>query len=690
MRPVFLLSLSLLAAAAAAAPSPPPPAITCASPAVARTYQRALRGYYGGKQQVAERDFRAAVRRDPRCAMAQWGLSRTLQKQGKHAEALAAAAEAEKLSPAAGDLEQRLISIWARSLRALDAPEAERPKQLEPLRRDADLLIALYPDEFEPWILRGELAESPVRAAPFYLAALQVEPSNPFGSVWKPVVPPIPTVPAKGTAATATVVGKEPGPVAAPAAKPPLFEGLGMLSYRITTTSPEAQAYFEQGLRCMHAYVVPAHAKNSACAAFQQAAALDPSCAMAYWGLSFCGGAPLSKNDAAQRAVELAQKNGTDEEKRITVTRLIELTGKEEAFFDALDGTIAAYPQDVELWVWRGRHFGGYDLGGGNKIESLPFQLGAHRLKPEHPAPNHELIHGYEMINRPALGWPFTEGFRRSAPNMPHANHMQAHLAMRLGRWQEAIDCTRASRRKSLEGFPELDASHHIDILIRALAHEGRFTEAFAEPKAYRDGLPWARLLQLKHDLDALAEWGVKRSAVNSPDGAYISALVHLERNDPWGARPFADKVVEQWKKNPDDLYRYSEVEGRYMVQTGKVDEGLSMLRVAADKAARDNGLHGWGGGSYMMEQWGIAALQAHRWDEAELAFTEAIAHEHGSILGALGLQIVAEQRRDSTVARSYAARAGAIWRGADPGAFDRQLTRLRSLASATVAARTR
>jgi hypothetical protein len=271
---------------------------------------------------------------------------------------------------------------------------------------------------------------------------------------------------------------------------------------------------------------------------------------------------------------------------------------------------------------------------------------------------------------------------------MPHANHMQAHLAMRLGRWDEAIDCTRQSRRKSLEGYPELDPSHHIDILVRALAHEGRFAEADAEPRAYRNGIPWARLLQVKADTDALQAWAEQRMASNSPDGFYIGALVRLDRGDLEGAQPMMANVEAQWKKAPNNLYRYNEVRGRYLVQSGSVDEGLKLLREAGVRAVKDTGLHAWGGGSYVLEAWGEAALRAHRWDEAEEAFHEALAHEHGSIIGALGMQVVSEQRGRPDETAHYAARARSIWKRADPGALERQLERLRKLTSGSVASR--
>lgn len=651
-----------------------------ASTRVARDYDDGLRSFYLGQLDEAARDFQEALRREPKCAMAHWGLSRVLQKQGKTAEAQAAAEKAQEYSKDADDRERQLVGAWRRYFGGAAKPEAERKKDENGARLDLDLAIAIYPNEPEMWLLRADLAESPLRAVPFYLAAFRLRSDHPLAKLWKAPVVSVPAL---------TPTPTQPVP---PVAQPPrLMEGLGNLSHRVTTRNPQAQAYYEQGLRCWHSYVAPLSNKLGAGVNFQHAANLDPDCAMAYWGLSFCvqDNDVMSKLAAANRALELALKNGNDKERRFCAARVLELSGKEkrEQCLDTIDAAIAAYPDDVELWIWRGKIYTGYNLGGNVVTECLPYQIAAYQMHPEHPAPNHELIHGYERIDRPALGWRHTEGFRASAPNMPHANHMQGHLAMRLGRWQEAIDCARTARRKSLEGYPELDPSHHIDIMVRALAHEGRFKEAEAEPRAYRDGLPWARLLQLKAVPDELDQWVQRRLSTNAPDGAYIGALARLNRNDLPGAIPLIAKVEEQWKKNASaNLYRYNEVKGRYLVQSGNVDEGLKLLKEAAAKAVKDSGLHAWGGGSYVLEVWGEAALRAHRWDDAEEAFLEALAHEHGSIIGALGLQVVAEQRSQSDLASHYAARATAIWKDADPDALPRQLERLRKLAGGSIA----
>lgn len=646
--------------------------ITSGQPRVARAYADALRAYHQGQLPEAIAGFQEALRRDPNCAMAAWGLSRAQRKAGNAAEARKAEDRALTGVDRIDAREKAFVQAWDGVLKAEALPEAGRKTALDGIRNDLDLAIALYPDDPELWLLRGDLAGSPLRATPFYLAALRLDPTHPFGQNWKPAPPPAPEV--------QPTVTKPVGPVKE---TPRLFEGLGQLHQAINTGNTQAQAFYDQGLRCFHAYVMPDSVKNSSAACFQYAANQDQNCAMAYWGLSFGRTSAMTPKDAANHALELALKNGNDRERRFCAARVLELGGptQREAFLDALDGAIAAYPEEVELWIWRGKVWGEYGYSTGT-LQGIPYFLAANRMHPEHPAPNHELIHAYEGIERPALGWPYTWGFRRAAPNMPHANHMQAHLAMRLGRWQEAIDGTRLSRRRSLEGYPELSPDHHIDVLVRALAHEGRFTEAEAEPRAYRDGLPWARLLRLKADPAALDEWAARRRAANASDGYYIGALAAFDRGDIGAAVPCIERVLTDYAKNKDaNYYRRAEVVGRQQAMSGKTDEGLKLLREAAARAVKDADLHAWGGGSYMLEIWGETALQAHRWDDAEEAFHEALAHEHGSVIGALGMQVVWEQRGDSDMARHYAERAATIWRAADAGSLDRQLARLRHLA---------
>ena len=60
---------------------------------------------------------------------------------------------------------------------------------------------------------------------------------------------------------------------------PPLWDGLGTLTYKITTSDPQAQTYFDQGLRLAYALQSRRGATR-----FPQAQKLDPDCAMCFWG----------------------------------------------------------------------------------------------------------------------------------------------------------------------------------------------------------------------------------------------------------------------------------------------------------------------------------------------------------------------------------------------------------------------
>src|SRR5262249_30992302 len=60
-----------------------------------------------------------------------------------------------------------------------------------------------------------------------------------------------------------------------------LFPNLCLLKYRISTDSPDCQAFFDQGLGFFYSY-----AWMEASRSFETAVLYDQDCAMAWWGLS--------------------------------------------------------------------------------------------------------------------------------------------------------------------------------------------------------------------------------------------------------------------------------------------------------------------------------------------------------------------------------------------------------------------
>jgi hypothetical protein len=62
----------------------------------------------------------------------------------------------------------------------------------------------------------------------------------------------------------------------------------------------------------------------------------------------------------------------------------------------------------------------------------------------------------------------------------------------------------------------------------------------------------------------------------------------------------------------------------------------------------------------------------------ADEAFHEALAHDPGSVLGALGMQVVCERQGRSEEIARYAALARRCWSRADEGHLDVELAALR------------
>src|SRR6516165_8446797 len=90
-----------------------------------------------------------------------------------------------------------------------------------------------------------------------------------------------------------------------------LFEGLGNFHRTITTSSKEAQAYFDQGMRLLWAFN---HDESSR--SFARAAQLDPTCAMCFWGVALTVGPnynlPMTAEPRAKvawNALQQAQAN---------------------------------------------------------------------------------------------------------------------------------------------------------------------------------------------------------------------------------------------------------------------------------------------------------------------------------------------------------------------------------------------
>jgi tetratricopeptide (TPR) repeat protein len=436
---------------------------------------------------------------------------------------------------------------------------------------------------------------------------------------------------------------------------------------------------------------------------FETAVKYDPNCALAWWGLSKAcekwGRVPYAP--PLKKAQELmAQAN--EREQRLIKARLqekgliegIKVEDRRKEAVKTLDELLTLHDDDEEAWFARAQVADGPN-------SAVPFYKALLRINPRHPGAHHELVHHYENIRRPALGWPHAEGYVASSPGIPHAFHMQAHLAMRIGKWEKTTD--RSSRAIELEeayhkllDVPVNDDwqfSHHLETLMQSLIHDGRFKEAHVIRKKCEDHKfiqrnHWFRLAIAEHDWNEALKLA-NAEPKNKILASYMRALVYLNKGDAERARPEVNTLQELYssnRSNSDLQLKLWTVQGLLLCATGGGEGGVKLLAKTVSKTKDDYGRHAWGHGAYYMEYWGLGALKANRLDVAEEAFLEALAHDAGSVRGALGMMVVCERQGRSEEMNRFAELAQRCWRKADPGLIHAELEYLRGQGTASTA----
>jgi tetratricopeptide (TPR) repeat protein len=246
------------------------------------------------------------------------------------------------------------------------------------------------------------------------------------------------------------------------AAKEPLYDGLGSYSRKITTNSAEAQRYFDQGLGFLHGFN-----HRAAIRAFQQAAELDPECAMAHWGVALaCGphinftAVPPPEAELAWKELGLAQKNSGNASpveraltealaKRYANPQPEDRSGLDRAYADAMREVWKNFPKDPDVgalfaeammdlrpwdqWTADGKPQPGTD-------EILATLDAVLKLNPNHPLANHLYIHALEASPNPERASAAADRLRNLQPGLAHNVHMPSHIDIRTGQWLKAVD----------------------------------------------------------------------------------------------------------------------------------------------------------------------------------------------------------------------------------------------------------
>lgn len=314
-------------------------------------------------------------------------------------------------------------------------------------------------------------------------------------------------------------------PPAQQATREPLLEGLGAHTRAVTTMSPEAQRYFNQGLALLYAFN-----HDEAARSFRQAAELDPRCAMAWWGVAISHGPhinnPLLPEERAKEARDAIEKGREAGMEATAVDRaLIEAASKryaeaaeddrkplDEAYAAAMAQVWRGHPEDadvgalyaealINLRPWDQWAPDGSPQPG--TAEVLAVLEGVLEIQPDHPLACHLYIHAVEASPHPEKAIAAADRLRTLAPGLPHLVHMPSHIDVRLGRWKEAIEANgrainadRAYRKiRPRQGFYRLYMLHDQHMLSYAALMRGESERAIRTIDEMIAEMPieWAR-----------------------------------------------------------------------------------------------------------------------------------------------------------------------------------------------------
>jgi tetratricopeptide (TPR) repeat protein len=422
----------------------------------------------------------------------------------------------------------------------------------------------------------------------------------------------------------------------------PLRNGIGKAHEDVTTTSKDAQTYYDQGLVYLHSYVWIEAARS-----FHQALRLDAKLAMAYLGLSYALaelGDSAGARQASQQASDLAGPVSDREKARIRL-RALEYTKPRSDYLKEFDLILAKYPHDVELLMLRGRAdqqteaMPGMSAGEG----SLAFYERALAEQPNYFAVHHYLTHAYENVGRTDLALMHAEAYVSLAPAVPHAHHMLGHILRRINRTQEAIAEFRKADELSLAYFrtgniaPEYDWQYHhnLDLLGASCQYSGQmrlagtvlrrsFELPSIEFSQELNESAWPKLLLLEERTDQAR--AAAKALIGRPDpvvqalGYLMASRIAMRLGRLDEATDEGDRALHLLRQAPNGGVLLPEVElvqGEFLLRKGQPGKGRAMLLDGISKLRADPASDRWTQTILRLESVATLARDLADWDLA-------------------------------------------------------------------------
>jgi tetratricopeptide (TPR) repeat protein len=513
-----------------------------------------------------------------------------------------------------------------------------------------------------------------------------------------------------------------------PDARPVLRPGFDRFTRSVTTQSPEAQQWFDQGLQLLYGFD---HA--AAVSAFTQATKLDPGCAMAWWGLAYAHGPNIDNprmTEAQSKAAYDAAQEGLKHvdhvepaeralmmacSKRFAWPAPQDRTSLDEAFAADMREAWMQFPNDPEISVayadslmiqqpheyWSHK---GEPMGHTRQIITI---LESTLVDwPSHPGANHFLVLAMEGSESPMNAWRSSSLLQELAPGSGHLGHVSSHIFFRMGHYPRAAngneraieaDRTAYADPQKASGEYRVQMMRHCTALADAAMMEARLETSMGACLRIEE-IAGAELSQqqwilidglLATKFQVLVRFGKWDEILREPQPAparFVSrALRHFARGMAYAATsdvPNAKSEVasmvqlmkeidEQWLIGMHRAQSVLEIaervlEGRILHCEGKMSAAVSVLQQAAnlEDEVVFKSPRGW-----MMpvrHLLGALHLKAHQFAEAEAVYRADLkVHPHNGWT-MLGLRdALMGQGRDAE-AEEFAANVPKAWSRAD------------------------
>lgn len=298
------------------------------------------------------------------------------------------------------------------------------------------------------------------------------------------------------------------------------FADMGAHHRPITTSSPEAQAYFDQGLAWMHAFN-----HDEAINSFARAAELDPDCAMAWWAIALCEGPNYNDPVMTDQRSASAWRALSEARARIAHTSSLEReliealslryskpwpedrSALEQAYADAMAKVWASHPRDSDVGALYAealmvqRPWMLYSAEGEPEGDTPTIVATLERvmlMDPTNPGANHLYIHAVEPSKTPELGLDAARRLGTQVPGSGHLNHMPSHIYVQTGHWDESVEqnaraMTADDHYRELapeQGIQHMYMVHNAHMLAYSAMMVGREEEAMEAARAMWADIP--------------------------------------------------------------------------------------------------------------------------------------------------------------------------------------------------------